>query len=54
MPLATVVQCKRVTGGKMVRHFYFSHYLVIREAIAATIAIGAALLLGSFILLAGA
>lgn len=51
--LATVVQYKRVTGGKMIRHMYFSHYRGIREGITASITVGTAVLLGYFILQAG-
>jgi len=38
----------------MIRHIYFSHYRGIRGVIAATLTVGAAMLLGYFILLAGA
>jgi hypothetical protein len=43
-----------VPEGEVIRHLYFSHYKAIREVLAATITISAALLLGYFILLAGA
>jgi hypothetical protein len=41
-------------GGPMIRQIYFSHYREIREVVAATITVGAAMLLSYFILLAGA
>jgi hypothetical protein len=39
---------------KMIRRIYFSHYRGIRAVATATITVGAAMLLGYFILLAGA